>query len=455
MYRSIYVPTDNSPAALRAIDLGLAIAQAQNAQLTASHVYAAKLHDRRFRQMESGLPEPYREQDKLIAQREVHDELIARGLGLISDAYLDACARKCEAAGRPCARVSLEGRNWRRLVEDIAASAHDLVIMGAVGLGAVEVSMLGSVCARVARRIDRDLLVVKAMAPAKEGAILVAIDGSAQSFSGLKTALELAGVFGKPVEAVAAFDPDFHRAAFHGLAGVLTPEAAAVFRFREQERLHEEIIDHGLAKIYQAHLDIAAKLAAEAGIELRTELLAGKAVQQILKCADERQPSLLVAGRFGSHADDCTELGSTAENLLRLAPCDVLLAASAFTPPAEQTGEASLAWTDEARARIERVPRFARGMATGAVIRHAIERGHTMITSDLIDDCLKSLLPASEPPPERAGHGARCPFAHLASDVAGRARQAASSPDSPDPGGAGSERKAGAPTTAEEEGESE
>lgn len=44
--------------------------------ITGIHAYAAKLHDRRFRQMEGGLPEGYREERELEHQREVHDELI-------------------------------------------------------------------------------------------------------------------------------------------------------------------------------------------------------------------------------------------------------------------------------------------------------------------------------------------------------------------------------------------
>mgnify|MGYP001596638367 CR=1 FL=1 len=84
-YQSIYIPFDNSPHARRGLDLGIAIARATGARVTGSHVYAAGLHDRRFRQMESGLPERYREEEKLAEQREVHDDLITRGLSLISE----------------------------------------------------------------------------------------------------------------------------------------------------------------------------------------------------------------------------------------------------------------------------------------------------------------------------------------------------------------------------------
>src|SRR3989304_7191464 len=112
-YKSIYVPFDNSAHALRAVDLGIAIARQSGACITGSHVYAAGLHDRRFRQMESGLPDQYLKEDKLVEQREIHDDLITRGLTIISDSYLDVFGEKCRAAGVAGARGSPAGRAWR------------------------------------------------------------------------------------------------------------------------------------------------------------------------------------------------------------------------------------------------------------------------------------------------------------------------------------------------------
>ncbi|MBI4195732.1 MAG: universal stress protein [Betaproteobacteria bacterium] len=419
-YKSIYIPFDNSAHALRGVDLGIAIARHTGACVTASHVYAGRLHDRRFRQMESGLPERYLEEERLAEQRAVHDDLITRGLTLISESYLDVASGKCVEAGVPFARVMLEGKNWQKLVEDIKGSGHDLVVMGALGLGAVEASLVGSVCERVARRIDRDLMVVKSVNADQAGAVVVAIDGSAHAFGALQAALELARMFGKPVEAVAVYDPNFHYVAFHGIAGVLSPAAARVFRFKEQEKLHEEIIDSGLARIYQAHLELAAKVAAAQGVELRTRLLAGKAFEQILKYARGSQPWLLAVGRVGAHSDAVLDLGSTTENLLRSAPCNLLLSARSFEPALEHVAEASVAWTREAEARIARVPEFVRGVVRRAVTGHAVERGHTVITSDVIDSCLGAMVRSraerGTQPAASGGRGgaAKCPFAHLA-----------------------------------------
>lgn len=417
MYKSIYLPFDNSAHALRALELGIAIARRSGARITGSHVYAARLHDRRFRQMESGLPQRYLAEAKLVEQREVHDDLITRGLGLVSDSYLAVVSSKCAEAGVPSRCTALEGRNWQRLVEDIRASEHDLVAMGALGLGAVGASLLGSVCERVGRRTDRDLLVVKARALDRPGCIAVAIDGSARSFGALMAALELARIFDRPLEAVAVYDPFFHAVAFRSIAGVLSPAAAEVFRFSEQQRLHEEIIDGGLARIYQAQLDLAAKLAAGRGAVMRTTLLAGKPFEQLLNYIRERQPWLLAMGRTGAHSDAAMDLGSTSENLLRSADCHLLLAARSHKPAIEQVADTGMAWTKEAEGRMQRVPESARTMARRAILMHAAQRGHTVITSDVIDSCLNALMRDGTAAPEHeaiapdsAARPPACPF---------------------------------------------
>jgi nucleotide-binding universal stress UspA family protein len=441
MYKSIYLPLDNSAHSLAGVDLAIALARETGAALAGSHVYAARLHDRRFRQMEGGLPEAYRKEEKLVEQRDIHDDLITRGLQVISDSYLDVFEAKCAAAGIKGKSVSLEGRNWQALVRDIAASDADLVVMGALGLGAVAHSQLGSVCERVARRIDRDLLVIRMAddlppAPLPEeggdggsplrgsmsnaasasgrpvgggGAIVVALDGSPQSYGALLTALELTRVFKRPVEAVAAFDPHFHYVAFNSIAKVLSPEAASIFRFQEQERLHEEIIDSGLAKIYQGHLEVAKRIAADEGVELTTRLLAGKAFEELLKYAIETKPWLLLLGRIGVHSDADMDLGSATENLLRQAPCSLLLSARCFTPPLDHIAETTMSWTEEAEARMAKVPEFVRGMARKAVVKQAAEQGHTVVTSDVIDACLSKFMPGGAGAMKAGG---KCPFAH-------------------------------------------
>src|SRR5204862_2885665 len=244
---------------------------------------------------------------------------------------------------------------------------------------------------RFVRRVERDTLVVRnpdALADG-QGAIVVGLDGSPQSFHGLKIGLALSKALNRPVQALAVYDPYLHYAMFNGIVGVLSEKASKIFRFKEQEQLHEEIIDTGLAKIYQSHLEIGRKLAAEDGVDLAITLLDGKCFERVLTFARKAQPWLLILGRVGVHSDEHeVDLGSNTENLLRLLPCHVLLTGGKFYPPLDVRAEEIISWTEEAEARIERLPAQEQGRARTALLRYAVEQGHTVITNKVIDEAM-------------------------------------------------------------------
>ncbi len=394
MYKTIYIPVDNSDHSNVAVDLGVQLAQEFGSKIVGSHVYAAKMHDKRFKQMEAGLPEEYHDEKELDRQRKIHDSLITRGLQIITDSYLDYVDQKCTESNLPMERRSLEGRNWKVLAEDINTNAYDLTIMGSLGVGAVKDSVIGSNTERVLRRVrNSDMFIVKDLKPMNGGKIVVAVDGSPYSFGGLKTGLALGKALNKPVEAISAFDPYFHYAAFHSISGVLNEEAGKVFRFKEQEKLHEEVIDSGLAKIYQSHLDISREIAQEEGSDIRTTLLDGKAFEKVLQYVRKEKPWLLIVGRIGVHSDDDMDIGSNTENLLRAVTCNVLISNKKFVPPIDTQAEYTIAWTEEALLRMEKVPVFARGVAKTAIHRYAIEKGHTIISNSVVDNAIGDILP--------------------------------------------------------------
>ena len=394
MYKTIYVPVDNSDHSNTAVDIGVHFAKAFGSKIVGSHVYAAKMHDKRFKQMEAGLPEEYHDEKELDRQRQIHDSLITRGLQIITDSYLDYVDKKCAENNLPIERRSLEGRNWKVLAEDINSNAYDLVIMGALGVGAVKDSVIGSNTERVLRRVrNSDMLIVKQTQPMTSGRIVVAVDGSPYSFGGLMTGLALGKAFNMPVEAISAFDPYFHYAAFHSISGVLNEEAGKVFRFKEQEKLHEEIIDSGLAKIYQSHLDICREIAQAEQTDVKTTLLDGKAFEKIIQYVRKDIPALLIVGRIGVHSDEDMDIGSNTENLLRAAPCNILVSNRKYVPPIDTLAEYTIAWTEEALRRMEKIPIFARGVAKTAIHRYAIEKGHTIISNTVVDTAIGHILP--------------------------------------------------------------
>jgi nucleotide-binding universal stress UspA family protein/ribosomal protein L37E len=397
VYRKIYIPVDNSDHSNAAIAVGVQLAKTTGAQLIGCHVYAARMHDVRFKQMEYTLPEEYQDEPELERQRRIHDSLITRGLQLISDSYLDVMKAACDAAEVPYEYRTFDGKNWECLVEDIKASDYDLVVMGALGMGAVRDSQVGSVTDRVVRRTRVDTLVVRDTHPFRDdasGRIVVGVDGSPQAFAGLKTALDLGKAFNKDVEAVSVYDPYLHYAMFNGIVDVLSAEASKVFRFKEQEQLHEEIIDTGLAKIYESHLKVAEAVAAEAGVRIKTTLFDGKAFKKVLQYVRQDPPWLLIVGRIGVHSGPTMDIGSNSDNLLRMAPCSLLLSSRTYVPPIDQQAEASVVWTDEGLARMEQVPAAFRAITRTAICRYAMERGHSVISSSIIDQAVGEVMPA-------------------------------------------------------------
>ena len=76
MYREVLVPVDNSALSNGAVDRAIELCSRSAGRITGNHVYAARLHDVRFRQLETGLPAQFQTTDEIKRQRKIHDKLI-------------------------------------------------------------------------------------------------------------------------------------------------------------------------------------------------------------------------------------------------------------------------------------------------------------------------------------------------------------------------------------------
>ena len=452
MYREIFVPVDNSQHSDWAVDRAIEMCRKTGGRITGNHVYAARLHDVRFRQLETGLPAQFQTPEEIKKQRKIHDKLIEKGLQLIADSFLDQLGKRCESAGVPLTRQLLEGINYEEIVNEVNRGAgrlpgligfdpnraagydggdkvrsdvklgengrivaeeedaaarlvgssgrqYDLLAIGAHGLGRQSFSQLGGVAARVLRGVEKDVLIVRDQQPLTGGRFMVCVDGSSYSYKAMKAALELAQEFGGALYVCSAFDVEYHHVVFHNIKDVLSYQASKVFKFEEQEELHNNIIDKGLLKLCQANLKRAEVMAQQfPDVPIKTQILIGKPFQVIMQWAEEIKPSLLVLGRHGAHRIEDTELGSQSENLVRLAPCSVLLTGVTGVRPEdipwiEEDGQAGLPWAPEAEVRILRVPPFAQGIARRAVEEFVVEQGGSIVTSKLLDHAIQKLLP--------------------------------------------------------------
>jgi nucleotide-binding universal stress UspA family protein len=465
MYREVLVPVDNSRCSDWAVDRAIEFCSRSGGRLTANHVYAARLHDVRFRQLETGLPAQFQTADEIKRQRKIHDKLIEKGLQLISDSFLDQVDARCRDARVPMTRQLLEGINYEEIVNEanrgagrlpsligfdpniadkydggtvvrgdvrvgengrlvaededqddrLAGSsgrAYDLLAIGAHGIGQQPFSQLGGVVSRVLRGVERDVLVVRDERPLAGGVWMVCIDGSAYSYKAMRVALELAREYEARLFVCSAFDVEYHHAVFHNIKDVLSVQASKVFKFEEQEELHNNIIDKGLLKLCQANLKRAEVMAAEyPDVSVTTQILIGKPFQVVLQWAEEIQPSLVILARHGSHRIEGPDMGSQAENIVRLLPHSVLLIGTTDVRPEEipwieEDGETGLEWEPGAEVRILRVPPFALGIARRCVEEYVIEtygsvngngngNGHALptVTNERLDEAIRKLLP--------------------------------------------------------------
>src|SRR4029079_15194446 len=123
-------------------------------------------------------------------------------------------------------------------------------------------------------------------------------------------------------------------------------------------------------------------------------LLDGKCFEKVLTFARKEQHWLLILGRVGVHSDENeVDLGSNTENIMRLAPCNVLLTGGKYYPPLDVKAEEIISWTEEAEARMEGVHVQVKGVAATALLRYAIEQGHTVITNKVIDEAMAIFMP--------------------------------------------------------------
>lgn len=116
MYREIFVPVDNSQHSDWAVNRAIELCRKTEGRITGNHVYAARLHDVRFRQLETGLPAQFQTPDEIKKQRKIHDKLIEKGLQLIADSFLDQLGKRCEGEGVGLTRQLLEGIDRKSVV---------------------------------------------------------------------------------------------------------------------------------------------------------------------------------------------------------------------------------------------------------------------------------------------------------------------------------------------------
>jgi nucleotide-binding universal stress UspA family protein len=243
---------------------------------------------------------------------------VARGGAITNPALLDpeardrtqARLRRFVASAGPAVRVEVEVREGapaQVILQCAAELRADLLVVGSHGRGGFEKWVLGSVTERVLRKARCPVLTVPARGalpagPALFGTVLWATDFSGAATAALPYGVALAG----PDRARLLLVHVTSHAPQPGPPGA-PPDLATELQQRAREWLCGAVPE-----------DARRRLAVEAIVT------AGKAHREIVRIAAEAGAQLIVMGAQGADALDHLIFGSTAQRVLRSAPCPVL-----------------------------------------------------------------------------------------------------------------------------------
>lgn len=337
-YKRIFAALDGSEHSDFAREAALSLAEkCSGSELIGCHAYAANLHRTRFGDMEPGLPAKYTGAG-LDDLRKSHEELIADGMQIISDSYLEALARGALERKTVYRSMTPEGRNYVQILKAAKEKGADLLVSGSRGQGGA--LGLGSTAERIlVYSRGMDILLMRRPWNLDGGPILVGIDGSNSSYDAMLRAAELAETFGAKIEAVSVYDPFFHSNVFRSISASVPEDTGMNFDFSAQEKLHDEIIDDGLRRLYSRGLEKGVDLAKARGIDASGAVLSGKVSPQIQDFISRKNISLIVLGRWGLHREDESVIGSNALRLARSSTANVLIVYPEGTGNPDQISE--------------------------------------------------------------------------------------------------------------------
>jgi nucleotide-binding universal stress UspA family protein len=331
MYSRILVALDGSEYADVGGEVALALARGKDCSLTACHIYDARLHSKRFRDMEPVLPPQYQDEMTIREVRDAHGGLISEGFEALSKGYVEPYVARVKHDGNRIMPVYREGRNYVRLLQVAEEEQADVILLGAHGLGDIQDGYLGSTATRILKMARCDVLIARRRAG--KGKIIVGIDGSDQALEALRKAAFWARTLSRPIQLVSVFDPKFHNQIFRTMASSFPKERQEEIGLATQETLHEEMINKGLGKLYQGFLDHAFERSREWGVEAECILLQGKIYRALVEHAKRENAWMVVMGRRGHHYSGFGDVGSNCEAVCRLTETNVLVTRSIQSSP--------------------------------------------------------------------------------------------------------------------------
>jgi nucleotide-binding universal stress UspA family protein len=288
--REILCPTDFSEASRHALEHAVVIARWYESRITALHVQHVPVFP----------PPP-------IFTVGFADMTTAAGSGGdLRSEELDAWVAPARRAGITAEVLTDKGDAARKIVAHAEQRQADLIVMGTHGLGGFERFMLGSVTEKVLRRATCPVMTVP---PAAQTAarlpytnLLCPVDFSNSSLAALRFAFSLAREADAKLTILHVFE--------------WPPDEGLLVERREIRRVAESEARDRLEALVTGDVQEWCKPA--------TRVAYGKPYREILEVAASEASDLIVIGVRGRNPLDIALFGSTANHVVRRAPCPVL-----------------------------------------------------------------------------------------------------------------------------------
>lgn len=326
-FDKILLCVDNSGTSAISSRMTLDLAGAFGSRVVGMHVYNAVMHEGAFRIMEPTLPEKYQTEEILQQQRSAHNTLISTGLEKISLSYISPLEDMFWSSNIDFRARVKEGKNFKELINIANEEEGDLIIIGDKGFSDDSYGFIGSVCNRVLRNLNMDIIIVKRQFNSDRPKYVVALDGSPSAIRSLRIASKLAKKYSAELHLIYVFDSKLHREIFQKLKdSVINSSDGYSFNSQEQEKLHDLFIDKGLMKVGEMILSKAVKEALNGNNNVSKTVSEGIPFKAICDHASSIGADFIFMGRTGRHYTDGIDIGSTAENAVRFSPCSVCIA---------------------------------------------------------------------------------------------------------------------------------
>ena len=199
-----------------------------------------------------------------------------------------------------------EGEPPEVIVETASEKKADLIALGTYGRKGLKRLLMGSVTAQVILNSPCDVLVVNkecTQCTGKYRSLLVPFDGSESSKKALMKAGELAKLDGGEITVL-----------------YVIPRYEEMMDFFKTETIKKSLFQEA-----EKIVDVAKKIAADLGVQIKAVVQEGHASEKIVEIAETLKNDLIVTGTHGWRGMNKAVMGSTAERIIAHASRPILI----------------------------------------------------------------------------------------------------------------------------------